>query len=643
MSLIKRMSPDEKKESGVIALCLMLLILAHFIPKNITIVLYIVTYIISAYPILKEAIENIFHGKWFDENFLMSVATVGALAIGQFSEAIAVMLFYRVGEIFEDLAIENSKKSITNLLDIRPEYANLELNGKLQQVKPELLNKGDIIIVNPGEKIAVDGVVESGEAYLNTAALTGETKPLLVTKDSQVLSGMIVENSALRIRVSKEYKDSTVVKILELVQNASEKKTKTENFITKFSQIYTPVIVISAIMLASIPPLFLGQEFQVWLYRALIFLVISCPCALVISIPLSYFGGIGASSRAGILVKGSNYLEALSQAKAVIFDKTGTLTRGEFFVTQIIPANGVSKKEIVKLAAIAESSSPHPIARSIVKNYPGNIARVSNVEELVGLGVRAEYQGDTISVGNMKLMNKLNIDGVSTIEDTTGTVVYVALNNEYLGAIEVSDMIKIDAKAAIQGLKNIGIDNVTMLTGDKKIVGKSVAEKLAIPNVRTELLPQDKVTEVEKIKSEIADKGKVIFVGDGLNDTPVLASADVGVAMGALGSDAAVEVADVVLMKDNPTAVTKAIKIARKTKIIVWENIIFALVVKVIFLLIGALGIATMWEAVFADVGVTFIAILNALRLLKIKEENEKINKHPHSKTEKYKVEVNEV
>lgn len=608
MSLIKRMSPDEKKESGVIALCLMLLILAHFIPKNITIVLYIVTYIISAYPILKEAIENIFHGKWFDENFLMSVATVGALAIGQFSEAIAVMLFYRVGEIFEDLAIENSKKSITNLLDIRPEYANLELNGKLQQVKPELLNKGDIIIVNPGEKIAVDGVVESGEAYLNTAALTGETKPLLVTKDSQVLSGMIVENSALRIRVSKEYKDSTVVKILELVQNASEKKTKTENFITKFSQIYTPVIVISAIMLASIPPLFLGQEFQVWLYRALIFLVISCPCALVISIPLSYFGGIGASSRAGILVKGSNYLEALSQAKAVIFDKTGTLTRGEFFVTQIIPANGVS-----------------------------------NVEELVGLGVRAEYQGDTISVGNMKLMNKLNIDGVSTIEDTTGTVVYVALNNEYLGAIEVSDMIKIDAKAAIQGLKNIGIDNVTMLTGDKKIVGKSVAEKLAIPNVRTELLPQDKVTEVEKIKSEIADKGKVIFVGDGLNDTPVLASADVGVAMGALGSDAAVEVADVVLMKDNPTAVTKAIKIARKTKIIVWENIIFALVVKVIFLLIGALGIATMWEAVFADVGVTFIAILNALRLLKIKEENEKINKHPHSKTEKYKVEVNEV
>lgn len=330
MSLIKRMSPDEKKESGVIALCLMLLILAHFIPKNITIVLYIVTYIISAYPILKEAIENILHGKWFDENFLMSVATVGALAIGQFSEAIAVMLFYRVGEIFEDLAIENSKKSITNLLDIRPEYANLELNGKLQQVKPELLNKGDIIIVNPGEKIAVDGVVESGEAYLNTTALTGETKPLLVTKDSQVLSGMIVENSALRIRISKEYKDSTVAKILELVQNASEKKTKTENFITKFSQIYTPVIVISAIMLASVPPLFLGQEFQVWLYRALIFLVISCPCALVISIPLSYFGGIGVSSRAGILVKGSNYLEALSQAKAVIFDKTGTLTRGEF-------------------------------------------------------------------------------------------------------------------------------------------------------------------------------------------------------------------------------------------------------------------------------------------------------------------------
>lgn len=642
MSLIKRMSPDEKKESGVIILCLMFLILTHFIPKNITIVLYIVTYIISAYPILKEAIENILHGKWFDENFLMSVATVGALAIGQFSEAIAVMLFYRVGEIFEDLAIENSKKSITNLLDIRPEYANLELNGKLQQVKPELLNKGDIIIVNPGEKIAVDGVVESGEAYLNTAALTGETKPLLVTKDSQVLSGMIVENSALRIRVSKEYKDSTVVKILELVQNASEKKTKTENFITKFSQVYTPVIVISAIMLASIPPLFLGQEFQVWLYRALIFLVISCPCALVISIPLSYFGGIGASSRAGILVKGSNYLEALSQAKAVIFDKTGTLTRGEFFVTQIIPANGVSKKEIVKLAVIAESSSPHPIARSIVKNYPGNIARVSNVEELVGLGVRAEYQGDTISVGNMKLMNKLHIDGVSTIEDTTGTVVYVALNNEYFGVIEVSDMIKTDAKVAIQGLKNVGIDNVTLLTGDKKIVGESVAEKLAIPNVKTELLPQDKVTEVEKIKSEIGDKGKVIFVGDGLNDTPVLASADVGVAMGALGSDAAVEVADVVLMKDNPTAVTKAIKIARKTKVIVWENIIFALVVKAIFLLIGALGIATMWEAVFADVGVTFIAILNALRLLKIKEENEKINKYPHSKTEKYKVEVNE-
>ena len=453
---------------------------------------------------------------------------------------------------------------------------------------------------------------------------------------------MIVENSALRIRVSKEYKDSTVTKILELVQNASEKKTKTENFITKFSQIYTPVIVMSAIMLASVPPLFLGQEFQVWLYRALIFLVISCPCALVISIPLSYFGGIGASSRAGILVKGSNYLEALSQAKAVIFDKTGTLTRGEFFVTQIIPANGVSKKEIVKLAAVAESSSPHPIARSIVKNYPGNIARVSNIEELVGLGVRAEYQGDTISVGNMKLMNKLNIDGVSTIEDTTGTVVYVALNNEYLGAIEVSDMIKIDAKVAIQGLKNIGIDNVTMLTGDKKIVGESVAEKLSIPNVKTELLPQDKVTEVEKIKSEIGDKGKVIFVGDGLNDTPVLASADVGVAMGALGSDAAVEVADVVLMKDNPTAVTKAIKIARKTKIIVWENIIFALVVKAIFLLIGALGIATMWEAVFADVGVTFIAILNALRLLKIKEDNEKINKHPHSKAEKYEVEVNE-
>lgn len=608
---------DGRKMLKKMGLTLVLLILASFLTGVAAVMLYGMAYLIIGFDVLKEAVEGLKGGKVFNENTLMAIATIGAFAIKQYPEAVFVMFFYKIGELFEDIAVKNSRSSITALLDIRPDHAWLKMGNAVKETSPEKIKVGDEIVVKPGEKVPLDGIVTDGSAYLDTAALTGETKPSFVKEGDKVLSGTICKNSTLEVRVEKEYGESTVAKILEMVENASEKKAPTENFITQFSKIYTPLVVFGSILLATIPPLFFGGDFTNWLYRALVFLVISCPCALVISIPLSFFGGIGAASRAGVLVKGSNYLEALTHVKTFVFDKTGTLTKGKFAVTKVLPNEGVSETELVFLAACCEQFSPHPIARSIVDYYDGELKKsdVSDSRELVGLGVSANHDGKTIYCGNAKLMRKV-LPETKLPESEIGTQVYVAYDGKYVGSLEVADVIKEDSKEAVSDLRTAGVQKIVMLTGDARKVGEGVARELGLDDVKTELLPQDKLEEVEKLKSKLDDQDKLAFVGDGLNDTPVLAQSDVGIAMGALGSDAAVEAADVVLMSDEPSAIVRVMKIAVGTRKIVWENISFALGVKAIFLVLGALGIAGMWQAVFADVGVTVLAVLNSLRIL---------------------------
>ena len=568
--------------------------------------------------ILFKAIRNIFKGQVFDENFLMSLATIGAFFIGDYSEGVAVMLFYQVGEIFQDYAVDKSRKSIASLMDIRPDFANVRRGDNLERVNPDEVAVGDIIVIKPGEKIPLDAVVLEGSSALDTKALTGESLPREVTVGDRLLSGCININGVLTARVEKEFGESTVSKILELVENASEKKSVSENFITKFARYYTPAVVIFALFLAVLPPLFVpGAVFSDWLKRALVFLVISCPCALVISIPLSFFGGIGGASKRGILVKGGNYLEALAMAEVVVFDKTGTLTKGQFKVRKIVPI-GISEDELLKLAAYAESYSNHPISQSIREAYKAEIdnLKLGKVEEIPGHGVVAMVGGAEVAAGNAKLMRQLGVE-IGEASGEQGTVVYVALDKVYKGYVLIADEVKDDAEKALRELKAAKISKTVMLTGDSKQIGEAVAKNLGLDEVYTELLPNDKVEKVEKLLGEKSTKGKLIFVGDGINDAPVLARADIGIAMGGLGADAAIEAADVVIMTDEPSKIAEAIRISKKTLRIVTQNIILALGVKGIVLLLGALGYATMWAAVFADVGVAMIAILNSIRMLK--------------------------
>ncbi|MGL5328490.1 MAG: heavy metal translocating P-type ATPase [Peptostreptococcaceae bacterium] len=579
--------------------------------------LLIVSYIVVGGGVITKAIKNMTKGRVFDENFLMFIATVGALAIGEVEEAVAVMLFYQLGEYLQGIAVGKSRKSIASLMDIRPDSANLKINNEIKIVSPEEVEIGDIIVVKPGEKIPLDGVIIDGFSMVDTSAITGESVFREVSEGEDILSGFINKNSLLTVKVSKEYGESTVSKILDLVENASSKKSKTENFISKFSKYYTPIVVSIALIIAFVPPILIqGATFNEWLYRGLVFLVVSCPCALVLSIPLSFFSGIGYASKNGILIKGSNYLEALKNVDTVVFDKTGTLTKGVFNVTNINPVN-ISKEELIEYAAIAEVNSNHPIAKSIL-NYYGkdiNLDNIMSYEEVAAHGIRVQYNNDKILAGNEKLMKVNNIFYTEAKE--VGTVVYVAVNGMYKGYIVISDEVKEDSKEAISNLKNIGIKEVVMLTGDNKEVANKVANDLGIDNVYSSLLPNEKVDKVEEIYEGRNEKEKVAFVGDGINDAPVLARVDVGIAMGGLGSDAAIEAADIVLMTDEPNKIYKAIEISKKTNKIVWQNIIFALGVKIIVMVLGAGGMATMWEAIFADVGVALIAVLNAMRILK--------------------------
>lgn len=587
-------------------------------------VLYLVPYLIIGYDILKKAIKGIAKGQVFDENFLMAVATIGAVALGDFAEGAAVMLFYQIGELFQSVAVGKSRRNITSLMDIRPDYANVEVDDKLEKVDPDDVEIGTDIIVNPGEKVPIDGVVVSGESTLNTSALTGESVPRSVKSGDEIISGCINLTGVLRIKTSKEFGDSTVSKILDLVENSSMKKSKSENFITKFARYYTPAVCGGALVLAVLPPIvrmIMGESamWGDWITRALTFLVISCPCALVISIPLSFFAGIGCASANGVLVKGSNYLEALSDTQYIVFDKTGTLTKGVFEVTGIYPANGFDESTIVGLASYAESASNHPISISLKKYFGKEIKRdsVSDIEEIAGHGVSAVVNGHKVYVGNIKLMHKENI--AVDAEHNEGTVVYVSCDGVYAGCIVISDVVKDNSKKAISNLKKSGIDKTVMLTGDSKETAKRVAENLGLDEYHAELLPADKVEWVEKLLGEKSPKKKLAFVGDGINDAPVLSRADIGIAMGALGSDAAIEAADIVLMDDDPSKIALARKISVHTLKIVKENIWFALIVKAVCLVLGALGIANMWIAIFADVGVMVLAVLNAIRALKLK------------------------
>ena len=580
---------------------------------------FLVCYAVIGWDIVWKAVTNILHGQVFDENFLMTIATIGALILGEHSEGVAVMLFYQVGEWFQSYAVSKSRKSIASLMDIRPDYANVERNGKLEQVDPDEVNIGDTIVVKPGERVPLDGKIIKGTSALDTSALTGESMPRDVEPGMEVISGCINQTGILTIQTTKKYGESTVAKILDLVENASDKKGKTENFISRFARYYTPIVVFAAIALAILPPLVTGQPFSVWIYRALTFLVISCPCALVISIPLSFFGGIGGASKIGVLVKGSNYLESLAHTEVVVFDKTGTLTKGSFAVSQI-KAIDMKEEQLLELAAYAEDYSNHPISQSIQKAYGKKIdnSRISDVQEIAGHGVRAVIDGKTVLAGNAKLMNGENI--VYTPSDAIGTVIYLACNGKYAGYIVIEDEVKADAPAAIRALKEVGVRKTVMLTGDADAVGKKVAQKLGLDQAYTELLPADKVDRVEAILKQTSEKGKLVFVGDGINDAPVLARADVGIAMGGLGSDAAIEAADVVLMTDEPSKISAVVRIARKTIRIANENIVFALGVKLLVLILGATGYANMWAAVFADVGVSVIAILNAIRAMRVKK-----------------------
>ena len=581
--------------------------------------IFLVCYAVIGWDIVWKAVTNILHGQVFDENFLMTIATIGALILGEHSEGVAVMLFYQVGEWFQSYAVSKSRKSIASLMDIRPDYANVERNGKLEQVDPDEVNIGDTIVVKPGERVPLDGKIIKGTSALDTSALTGESMPRDVEPGMEVISGCINQTGILTIQTTKKYGESTVAKILDLVENASDKKGKTENFISRFARYYTPIVVFAAIALAILPPLVTGQPFSVWIYRALTFLVISCPCALVISIPLSFFGGIGGASKIGVLVKGSNYLESLAHTEVVVFDKTGTLTKGSFAVSQI-KAIDMKEEQLLELAAYAEDYSNHPISQSIQKAYGKKIdnSRISDVQEIAGHGVRAVIDGKTVLAGNAKLMNGENI--VYTPSDAIGTVIYLACNGKYAGYIVIEDEVKADAPAAIRALKEVGVRKTVMLTGDADAVGKKVAQKLGLDQAYTELLPADKVDRVEAMLKQTSEKGKLVFVGDGINDAPVLARADVGIAMGGLGSDAAIEAADVVLMTDEPSKISAVVRIARKTIRIANENIVFALGVKLLVLILGATGYANMWAAVFADVGVSVIAILNAIRAMRVKK-----------------------
>ena len=613
-----------KKRGIKIIISAILFVLALVIPFSnewINNGLFIISYLVVGFEILKKAVRNIFRGKVFDENFLMAVATIGAFAIGEFPEAVAVMLFYQVGELFQSYAVDKSRKSIASLMDIRPDYANIEKDGKFEKVDPDEVKIGDIIIVKTGEKIPLDGVVVEGTSSLDTMALTGESVPRVVKTEDEVLSGCINKDGLLKIMVTKEFGESTVSKILDLVENASSKKSKSENFITKFAKYYTPTVVIIAVLLAFIPPIKLKDfsTFSVWLYRALSFLVVSCPCALVISIPLSFFGGIGGASKMGILIKGSNYLEALANTETVVFDKTGTLTEGIFEV-QDICAEGIEKDELLRIVAHAENYSNHPIAKSVKKAYNKEIDEniIKNPQELSGKGIWAKIDEKDILVGNEKLMLEEKIDFEKC--DEVGTILYVAINKKYVGYVLIADKIKQDSTKTIRELKAMNIKETVMLTGDKKEVGEYVAKKLNIDKVYTELLPDGKVEKVEELLKQKSEKGKLVFVGDGINDAPVLTISDIGVAMGGLGSDAAIEAADIVIMTDETSKISKAINLSKKTMRIVRENIIFAIFVKIAVLVLTAFGASTMWEAVFADVGVSVIAIINALRMLNIKK-----------------------
>lgn len=625
------MEKETKFDLFKIIISAIFLVIAVIIEKNCNLPLwgnllvYLVPYLIAGYEVLKEAAESIIHGEFFDEDFLMCIATLGALAIGflpdakpEFAEAVFVMLFFQVGELFEEIAEGNSKKSISSLMDIRPDYAYIEQNGKVKQVSPETVNIGDIIVISPGQKVPMDGVIIEGKTSLNTVAITGESVPRDVNVGDNIISGCVNGSGTVRAKVTKTFSESTVSKIIDLVENAADHKSKSENFITKFSKIYTPIVVLLAVVLAILPPVFSGNfvnNFSIWLARALTFLVVSCPCALVISVPLSFFGGIGGASKNGILIKGSNYIEALSKIKTIVFDKTGTLTEGVFEVVAIHPEL-FDEDKLLHLAAHVERYSTHPIAISL-KNAYGNEddeCKVTDVEEIAGNGIKAKVNDDIVCVGNHKLMESLGIKWKSC--EHVGTIVHVAINGEYFGHIVISDKIKSDSENAVRKIKECGIKTV-MLTGDHKDVATDVAKKLNLDDFYAELLPQDKVSELESIISKKEKGSNVAFVGDGINDAPVIARADIGIAMGAMGSDAAIEAADVVLMEDKTSKIAKAIKIAKRTLRIAKENIIFAIMVKLIVLILAAVGLAPMWLAVFADVGVTVIAVLNAMRTLK--------------------------
>lgn len=587
--------------------------------------LFMIPYLVIGYDILKKAFKGILNRQVFDENFLMAVATVGAIVLGNYTEGVAVMLFYQIGELFQSYAVGKSRRNISELMDIRPDYANIERNGKLEKVDPDEVEIGSVIVVQPGEKIPIDGVVTEGKTTLNTSALTGESLPREVAPGDEVISGCINMTGVLKIRTTKEFGESTVSKILDLVENSSSKKSRSEHFISKFARYYTPAVCYGALALAVLPPLVrmlamgLAPEWGNWIYRALTFLVISCPCALVISIPLSFFAGIGGASREGILVKGSNYLETLAQTRYVVFDKTGTMTQGVFEVSGV-HHNEMEEARLLEYAALAESASSHPISKSLQKAYGKAIdrSRVTNIEEISGNGVTAKIDGIPVAAGNAKLMERLGIPYKECHH--VGTVVHMAVNGAYAGHILISDLLKPNAKEAITSLKHAGIEKTVMLTGDSKKVADQVAKELGIGEVYSELLPADKVSKVEELLKEKNAKAKLVFVGDGINDAPVLSRADIGIAMGALGSDAAIEAADVVLMDDDPLKISKAIRIARKCMRIVYENIYFAIGIKVLCLILGALGIANMWLAIFADVGVMVLAVLNAIRVLFVKK-----------------------
>lgn len=625
------MKKKQKKMLARIIIAAVMVVVLNLIPVSgiLRLALYLAAYLVIGYDILRKAGKGILNRRMFDENFLMAVATIGAFALaiysgsGDYNEAIAVMLFYQIGELFQSYAVGKSRRNISALMDIRPDYANVERNGVLEQVDPDEVEVGSIIIVQPGEKVPIDGIVTEGASSLNTSALTGESLPRDVKSGDEIISGCINMTGVLKIRTTKEFGESTVSKILELVENSSSRKSKSENFISKFARVYTPAVCYGALALAFLPPivqmLFLGQaaQWDVWIYRALTFLVISCPCALVISIPLSFFAGIGGASKEGVLIKGSNYMETLSQAKYVVFDKTGTLTQGVFEVTAV-HHNEMDEKMLLEYAALAECASSHPISRSLQNAYGKEIdrSRVSNIQEISGHGITAKVDGHEVAAGNSKLMKRLGIDYHEC--SSVGTIIHMAVDGKYEGHIVISDVMKPHAKEAIANLKKAGVQKIVMLTGDSKKVADAAASELGIDEVYSELLPADKVAKVEELLSQKPKKDKLAFVGDGINDAPVLTRSDIGIAMGALGSDAAIEAADVVLMDDDPLKISKAIRISRKCLGIVYQNIVFALVIKFACLGLGAVGIANMWFAIFADVGVMILAVLNAIRALRV-------------------------